>query len=280
MQAIETYQPRLRNISRVTSIQEGRQYKVVGGYAVYGSGTFTDGQKFYGNSTDSTILVYGGQVDQQGAFILSFPGHIGKPALLPLGLFYDNHNIRQANSTARQSPIITVCQPWMIEAGIYVAHPDFWSPETVTTGLEIVAPAPDRYPDTENMVIGFREGDLETVVLEMSAATSIIINNGSMATVVLSGDGGTHSGTMSVSIGDGSISDTVFSGTGTNFGTMSVSIWDGSLATVVFIGDGGTYSGTTSVFIGSGSLVTASISGGSYLEDGTMLIGFLGGAYV
>jgi hypothetical protein len=281
MQAVETYQPRLRHIPGVTTIQDGRHYKVVGGYAVYNDGTYTDEQKFWGTSVADSVLTYGGQIDQQGAFTLSFPGHIGKPAIIPLGLYYNNTNVCQLNKTSRQSPVLSVCQPWMIEAGIYVAHPDFWAPDNITTGLEIEAPIIDRYPDTLNMVPGFREGELELVVYPDFSAMHIEAWTGSLANVVHAISGGTHSGTTSIETWTGSLATVVsiLSG-GTHSGTTSIETWTGSLATVVSILSGGTYSGTTSIETWTGSLATTSVYGGGYLEDGTMSVGFYAGVYV
>ena len=280
MQAIETYQPRLRNIPNVTEIIDGKQYKVVGGYAVYNGGTYTDGLKFYG-TTATSILTYGGQVDQQGAFILSYPGHIGKPALLPLGLSYNNNSIVQANDTAKQSPVLTVCQPWMIEAGIYVAHPDFWSPETVTTDLEIIAEPLDRYPDTLAMVPGFREGQYDPIVYEDEGAMVVEAWSGSFAMTLHETSGGTHSGTTYIEAWTGSLASVVteISG-GTHSGTIGIEAWSGSLVTLVTEISGGTHSGTTYIEAWTGSLHTISVDGGSYEEDGSMSVGFDTGAYI
>jgi hypothetical protein len=278
MSAIETYQPRLRNIPNVTSIIEDRQYKVVGGYIVYNGGTFTNGQKFYGTDS-SDFLAYGGQVDQQGAFTLAFPGHIGKPALLPLGLFYDNDNIVQANPTAQQSPVITVCQPWMVEAGIYVARPDFWSPETVTAGQIVTERLIDRYPDTVDFTAGFREGDREDIIYQVSAQAVISMTNGSIATSVFINSAGTAAGTASVQMWTGSITSAVFFGTGTQSGTNIVEMWTGSIVTTVYTNSGGTNTGTNIVEMWNGSLATGSMDGGSYIEYGTLTVGFSSGLY-
>lgn len=279
MQAIETYQPRLRNIPSVTEIISGRHYQVVGGYAVYNGGTYSSGQKFWG--TDSTgVLTYGGRVDQQGAFILSYPGHVGKPALLPLGLWYNNSDVVQANETSRQSPVLTVCQPWMVDAGIYVAHPDFWSPDTITTDLEIEAPPPDRYPDTMPMVPGFREGQYDPVVYSEASAVTMLVWSGSLADTLYAVSGGTMAGTMSIQMLEGTLTDVVeeVSG-GTMAGTVGIEVWTGSLASVVEITSGGTMAGTVGIEVWSGSLAVISVSGGDYTEYGTIAVGFYAGAY-
>jgi hypothetical protein len=279
MQAIETYHPRLRSIACVTTINDGKKYDVIGGYVVYNGGTYSDGQTFYGTTVGS-LLNYGSQVDQRGAFTLSFPGHIGKPALLPLGLYYNNTNAVQANSTTRMSPVLSVCQPWMIEAGIYVAHPDFWSPETITTGLEINNPSPPRYPDTFSMTTGFKAGSYDSAVYVELGAMSASVWTGSLASVIDVTSGGTHSGTVGIEIWTGSLASVVdvISG-GTHSGTVGIEIWTGSLASVVDVISGGTHSGTVGIEIWTGSLVTTSVSGGAYTEYGTMTVGFYSGDY-
>jgi hypothetical protein len=282
MQAIETYQPRLRHIPGITVIQDGRHYKVEGGYAVYNTGTYTDGQKFWGTSVADSVLTYGGQIDQQGAFTLSFPGHIGKPAIIPLGLYYNNTSVCQLNRTSRQSPVLSVCQPWMIEAGIYVAHPDFWAPDNITTGLEIEDPPLDRYPDTLPNTVGFREGDYEPIVF--AEFTNNVVNltlSGEIANSLYSTSGGTYSGTTSVTLTpSGELADVVFFGTGTGFGTTSVTLTpSGEVIDTVYLESGGTYSGTVSLVLTGGAAEVISIYGGGYVEDGTLTVGFSSGLY-
>lgn len=55
------------------------------------------------------------------------PGDVGQPALTPGGLYYDivNGVIRQVDETDT-FPTVQAFQPWMISAGIYVLHQDFW----------------------------------------------------------------------------------------------------------------------------------------------------------
>ncbi|MHC4332507.1 MAG: hypothetical protein ACYSUV_02005 [Planctomycetota bacterium] len=281
MSTIETYHPRLREIQDVDTIVDNRQYIVSTGSVVYDSGTYLAGEKFFGTTaTTFTQLYDNGRLDQVGAFTLSFPGHIGKPALVPLGLYFDNVNIEQANPTIRQVPTVMALQPWMIEAGIYVAQPEFWSPDTIPTGLEAAPEVLDRYPDTINVSTGFREGQLDAVVFDHSVATSSAIWTGVVASAVIDGSAGTHESATTMEPWFGTVVDVVISGTGTQSGTSSVEIWTGTVATVVEVGSGGTHSGTVSLEIWSGSLATSSISGGDYYEDGTLSMGFYTGAYV
>jgi hypothetical protein len=61
------------------------------------------------------------------AFRVGRPGDVGQPALTPGGLFYDitNRIVRQLDMTDT-FPNMQAFQPWMIAAGIYVFHQDFW----------------------------------------------------------------------------------------------------------------------------------------------------------
>jgi len=61
------------------------------------------------------------------AFRVGRPGDIGQPALTPNGIYYDiaNREIRQVDPTD-SFPTKQTFQPWMISAGIYVFHEEFW----------------------------------------------------------------------------------------------------------------------------------------------------------
>lgn len=278
MAAIETYQPRLRELSPINEIVDGRQYQVISGQTVYNDGTFTPGMKFFG-TTIPNVLNYG-ILDQVGAFTLSFPGHIGKPALVPLGLYFDGKFIKQFNPTNEQIPLVQVLQPWMIEAGIYVAQNEFWSPDRVNTGLPAGPNIVDRYPDTINSETGFFEGEYNTYITAENTQFSIFVGTGSVHDVIHMNSGtDSPGGTMTVSVFDGSVADIIFFGTGTEYGTLSVSVFDGSVADVVFYGTG-TESGTMSISTYTGSVSDVIVDGGQYLDYGTMTTGFYSGAYV
>jgi len=62
-----------------------------------------------------------------GAFRVGRPGDVGQPALTPAGIYYDiaNRAVRQVDSTD-SFPTKQTFQPWMISAGIYVFHEEFW----------------------------------------------------------------------------------------------------------------------------------------------------------
>jgi len=135
--SLEVYQPRLRTIEQIgtNAIEDGRQYIVRGGAATYGSQTYSTGQTFYGMETSGTIFSGGGIVDQVGAFKKAAPGHIGKPGLLPLGLYPSDDGMVRVNTSGSLFPVIATVQGWMIDAGLYAAMPDFWQPDTLETSV-------------------------------------------------------------------------------------------------------------------------------------------------
>jgi PKD repeat protein len=150
MAFVEVYNPRVRVIEGVSTdgIVAGRQYEVTTASVVYDGTVFLQGQKFYGIESSGTVYS-GGTVSQVGAFIKSKAGHVGKPALMPRGLYFDDTDklAKGYYSTAQATPLIATCQPWMIEAGLYVAHEDFWMPEVLgltlpSDAIAAGAPAP------------------------------------------------------------------------------------------------------------------------------------------
>lgn len=62
-----------------------------------------------------------------GAFRPGRPGDVGQPCLTPSGLYYDiaNRAVRQLDASD-SFPTMQTFQPWMISAGIYVFHEEFW----------------------------------------------------------------------------------------------------------------------------------------------------------
>lgn len=134
MSIAEVYCPRLREVPAIAqnAITDGRQYQVDTTLVVYHGSTFTEGQKFYGVATSGS-LYSNGSVHQIGAFIKSKAGHVGKPALVPRGLYFDDteNRVKAYFDSPDATPILMACQPWMIAQGIYVAQPDFWMPENL-----------------------------------------------------------------------------------------------------------------------------------------------------
>jgi hypothetical protein len=83
-----------------------------------------------------------------------------------------------------------------------------------------------------------------------------------------------------MSLTSGDLVDVVFFGTGTGFGTTSVSLTpSGEVIDTVYLEDGGTYSGTVSVLLAGGAAEVISVYGGGYVEDGKMTVGFSSGLY-
>ena len=136
MSFIETYVPRLRHVSNLTNITPGRQYGVDSATTTYNGTVYSQGQKFYG--TNTATVISSGSVHQIGAFKKSLPGHIGKPALIPYGLYFDGTVMapKAYYDTPFSTPVVVTCQPWMIESGFYVAQPEFWMPESLGMTLQ------------------------------------------------------------------------------------------------------------------------------------------------
>jgi hypothetical protein len=133
MAFVETNNPRLREIDAIPQtgyIMGGRQYQVTVAPVVYNGRTFAEGDSFYGVNgiTDYST----GSVAQVGAFVKSKPGHLGKPALIPNGLYFTAQGTVAAYyDTPLACPVVAACQPWMIDIGLYVAAAEFWLPETL-----------------------------------------------------------------------------------------------------------------------------------------------------
>jgi len=133
MSFVEVYNPRVREVPAIATdgITPGFQYEVDTPSVVYNGTTFLAGQKFYGVESAGTVYS-GGTVHQVGAFRKSQPGHLGLPALVPLGLYFDDADkmVKAYYDTPLATPTIMSCQPWMIEYGLYIVQEEFWMPET------------------------------------------------------------------------------------------------------------------------------------------------------
>lgn len=175
MSFIETREPRLRQVPNVETIRDGFQYQVAGGYVVYNGGTYSEGDIFSGTNV-SSFLSYGtdAAVDQFGAFRVSAPIDIGHPAVMPLGLWFDESisEIRMSNSPGDQVPTIVACQPWMVEAGLYVADGDFRSADTAASAPDTVTITVSASPTEGGTVVGAgRYGIFESVLLLATPAS-------------------------------------------------------------------------------------------------------------
>jgi hypothetical protein len=133
----ESYNPRLREMQAVSgNIAEGRYYEVRGpsGNVTYNAVVYPVGSKFYGVAGQTTFVTGGfASLWQIGAYRQSLAGDVGQPALVPAGLEF----VLSAGTVAgwyasyASYPTIQALQPWMIEKGMYVTQPEFWSPPTM-----------------------------------------------------------------------------------------------------------------------------------------------------
>ena len=130
MSFVEIGNPRLREVKGVSQVFQGRQY-VATSTSTYNGTTYAAGDKFYGVPG---VTSFTGNVDQVGAFSVARPGHVGLPCLVPSGLYVElsgTHGVRAAWDTPLSYPILTTCQPWMVEYGLYTAQQEFWLPDTL-----------------------------------------------------------------------------------------------------------------------------------------------------
>lgn len=138
MSFVEVYHPRLRTVENIATdaITPGFQYEVVTPFVLYDGTVYLEGQKFYGDESAGTVYS-SGTVNQVGAFVQSKPGHVSRPCLVPRGLYFDDNDktIKAYYDTSLSTPLLMTCQPWMIEAGLYVAHENFWMPEVLGLSL-------------------------------------------------------------------------------------------------------------------------------------------------
>ena len=149
MSFVEVYNHRLREVDNVQPDSTvpfypfpGHQYVVAGlTGGTYNGTLYGPGNTFYGITGAGTYA--GDTLNQVGAFQKSRPGHLGRPALVPRGLYFDD-TTKQAVAyfdTSMSTPRLLACQPWMIEQGLYVAQPEFWMPECLNVDLLGVATA-------------------------------------------------------------------------------------------------------------------------------------------
>ncbi len=135
MSFVETNNPRLRevlDIAKTGCLIAGHQYEVTAAPVTYNGTTWSNvGDRFYAYESSGSNYT-GGSVKQIGAFVKSSAGHIGKPMLMPFGLYFTSAGTAAAYyDTAFSYPVIVTGVPWMIDAGLYVAQSEFWMPENI-----------------------------------------------------------------------------------------------------------------------------------------------------
>jgi len=135
MAFVETTNPRLREILSIPQtgyLREGKQYEVTTAPVTYNAVVYSNvGDRFYATVAGGQDYT-GGVVKQVGAFMKSKPGHIGKPALMPNGLYMSSYGTVAAYyDTNLAYPVLTTCTGWMVNAGLYVAQSEYWMPNMI-----------------------------------------------------------------------------------------------------------------------------------------------------
>lgn len=127
---VEVTTPRLRDVESVSSVVADRQYEATAA-VTYAGTNYVDGDRFYGISGTTTFSP-AGALNQVGAFTQAAPEHVGRPALVPKGMVYSSSGtVLGTLSTADALPVLTPCQPWMVDIGVLVSGPEFWSTENI-----------------------------------------------------------------------------------------------------------------------------------------------------
>lgn len=135
MAVIEQAEPRLRELDNIPSggIVTGRQYQVSTGSLIYEGNGYAAGQTFVGDTQAVYVWAAAGTLNQVGAWQRSRSTHLGRPALVPDGMFFDYSfgTVGMALGPERNAPVLAALQPWMMEVGLYVAQPEFWLPQSL-----------------------------------------------------------------------------------------------------------------------------------------------------
>lgn len=130
---IESSNPRCLALEGITSsgtLRSGCQYEITSATGVYNGTTYAAGAKVWG--TDGAHFTSTTVARRVGAFKRATPAHVGRPALIPYGLYVTSAGTASCTSTPTQAaPQIVACQPWMVPLGVYVADADFWQPDNL-----------------------------------------------------------------------------------------------------------------------------------------------------
>jgi len=130
MAFMESAEPRLRELEPVTEIVENRQYVVSTGSVVYQGQSYGVGETFYGAGTSWFYFASQGTLTQVGAWRRPRSTSIGRPAIVPAGVYWDSNGgtVAVANGPEMTYPQLASLQPWMIWAGFYVSQFEFYLP--------------------------------------------------------------------------------------------------------------------------------------------------------
>lgn len=149
MSTLEQAEPRLRTRSNVQSgfICPDRQYVVAKGSLVYEGNGYAVGSSFIGHVDDVYVWASAGTLNQDGAWQPSRATHLGRPALVPAGVYFDYSagTVAQGYDATYTTPEVATLQPWMIAAGFYTAQSEFWTEPTEVKTSVLAPPPPDVY---------------------------------------------------------------------------------------------------------------------------------------
>ncbi len=136
MKFIRSYHERLYSelVSEDSLISKGKEYIVAegsGGAGIeYNGVTYRNGETFIGVEGETAFTNLGtSSLLRTGAFRIGTPSDVGRPALVPDGLEYDEltATVKCHYDASKSLPTIQTFQPWMVEIGIHVAAASFWA---------------------------------------------------------------------------------------------------------------------------------------------------------
>jgi hypothetical protein len=319
MAFIESYHPRLRQIEDIATdaLYYGRQYEVHAGTIQYGGDTYYPGNQFYAVPASGTVWTPTTAFDvvyQVGAFVKSKAGHVGKPALVPLGLELNlvTGDIFGQADGSNAMPQIVALQPWMIAQGIYTVQPELWSPEQLLpVPLVEISEEPvfdelettvADYPTvTGNFVYGSL---LEWVFYEYGTGATVSLVSGGLASAIIAppvlyeAPGSIFAGTTTALFDTGTYFSVIvepgslvegwsFDYWGTNIGTFAgtttASFDTGTYFSIVIGASvydtaGSIFSGTTTAGFNTGTYALTIINAGTQTDTGSHVVAFLSGS--
>lgn len=287
MAFMETKQPRLREIATIAggNLIPNRQYEVTVGPVTYDSVSYDVGDKFTGVE-DETTYTGGGTISQVGCFLRGGPGHIGKPAILPLGLEFDfiGGTVNALEGPTRCCPNIVALMPWMLDIGVYVAGPELWMPDQLIAVPKVEIEellSPDVrviVTDSGSMAVNLLSGSQFIYVNEDATASAVGLFSGSLILGITDSGTMTDFGTHATSLFDGTYFSVIASGgTMVDTGTHATSLYDGTYFSAVISSGTMVDTGTHATSLYDGTYVVTAIASGTYSDAGTHSVGFFSG---